>query len=70
MVYFPVLCHVYLCLEFWHNERSFAKCVQAMGKNCNSALKYGFRLLQDTYCHGAARGIQERGDEEYNKQGI
>ncbi len=21
-------------------------------------------------CHGAARGIQERGDEEYNKQGI
>ncbi len=34
MVYFPVLCHVYLCLEFWHNERSFAKCVQATGKNC------------------------------------
>ncbi|XP_062397731.1 cadherin-like protein 26 isoform X2 [Sardina pilchardus] len=24
MVYFPVLCHVYVCLEFWHNERSFA----------------------------------------------
>ncbi len=39
MVYFPVLCHVYLCLEFWHNERSFAKCVQATGKNCKLSNK-------------------------------
>jgi len=38
MVYFPVLCHVYLCVEFWHNERNFAKCVQAIGKNCNNEI--------------------------------
>ncbi len=40
MVYFPVLCHVYLCLEFWHNERSFAKCAQATGKNCNTNIMH------------------------------
>lgn len=28
-------CFLCLCVEFWHSEPSFAKCVQAMGKNCN-----------------------------------
>ncbi|XP_051988218.1 uncharacterized protein LOC127647785 isoform X2 [Xyrauchen texanus] len=47
MVYFPMLCHVYLCVEFLHNEQSFAKCVQATGKNCNiiTLLFLGFFIV-------------------------
>ncbi len=31
---------------------------------------YELHCCKVSYCHGAARGIQERGDEEYNKQGF